>query len=222
MRLELLDRIAQQELGALALDVLLDDGGGDFGEYVRQDARREVDDGQFADALVDALGALETDQARADDKDALVVRVAQHRVQALRVVERHEAGFVLDRVQPGHRRHERPRACADAQLVVGDGLAALESDGLDRAVDLHDLFAEHRGDVIYLVEVGRAVLEHFLLGRLTEQHIGDQRAAVNVIRLFGDDRDRAGLIDRTDALDRADGGGAVADDNVVHSAHLSS
>ena len=47
VRLELLDRIAQQELDALALDVLLNDGGRDLGQYIRQDARREVDDSQF-------------------------------------------------------------------------------------------------------------------------------------------------------------------------------
>lgn len=62
-RLELRHRVAEQELYALALDVLLDDGRRDLGQNVRQDARREVDDGQLGNTLVDALGALQADEA---------------------------------------------------------------------------------------------------------------------------------------------------------------
>ena len=97
-RLELRHRVAEQELYALALDVLLNDGRRDLGQNVRQDARRKVDNGQLGNALIDALGALEADKARADDEHALVVLVAKHFVQMLRVVERHEARFVLDLV----------------------------------------------------------------------------------------------------------------------------
>lgn len=106
VRLELRHRVAEQEFYALALDVLLDDGRRDLGQNVRQDARREVDDGQLGNTLVDALGALQADEARADDEHALVVRLAEHFVQMLRVVERHEARFVLDRVQTLHRGNE--------------------------------------------------------------------------------------------------------------------
>ena len=107
VRLELCHRVAEQEFYALTLDVLLDDGRRDLGQNVRQDARREVDDGQLGNTLIDALGALQADEARADDEHALVVRLAEHFVQMLRVVERHEARFVLDRVQTLHRGNER-------------------------------------------------------------------------------------------------------------------
>ena len=86
MSLELRHRVAEQELDALALDVLLNDGRRDLGQNVRQDARRKVDNGQLGNALIDALGALEADEARADDEHALVVLVAKHFVQMLRVV----------------------------------------------------------------------------------------------------------------------------------------
>ena len=86
---------------------------------------------------------------------------------------------------------------------------------------LHRL-AKHGGHIVLLVEVLRAVPEHFLLGGFAEQHIGNERTAINVIRFGGDDRDGADLVRRADSLDSADGCGAVADDNVFHSAHLSS
>ena len=192
------------------------------GISVRTFGRMRVDDGQLGNALIDALGALQADEARADDEHTLVVRLAEHFVQMLRVVERHEARFVLDRVQPLHRGNERARAGADAQSVIGDGLAAFERDGLLFRVNVLHRLAEHGGDVVLLVEVLRAVPEHFLLGGLAEQHIGDQRTAVNVIRFGGDDRDGADLVCGADALDGADRCGAVADDYVFHSAHLSS
>ena len=221
-RLELRHRVAEQELYALALDVLLNDGRRDLGQNVRQDARRKVDNGQLGNALIDALGALEADKACAYDEHALVVLVAKHFVQVLRVVERHEARFVLDRVQTLHRGNERTRAGADAQAVVGNGLAAFEGDGLLFGVDVLHRLAEHGGHIVLLVEVLRAVPEHFLLGGFAEQHIGNERTAVNVIRFGGDDRDGADLVRGADALDGADRCGAVADDYVFHSAHLSS
>ena len=52
--------------------MLLNDGGRDLGQYIRQDTRREVDDSQFLDALVYALGAFEADQARADEVELAV------------------------------------------------------------------------------------------------------------------------------------------------------
>ena len=125
-------------------------------------------------------------------------------------------------VQTLHRGNERARAGADAQSVIGDGLAARERDGLLFRVNVLHRPAEHGGDVVLLVEVVRAVLEHFFLGRLAEQHIGNERTAVNVIRFGGDDRDGADLVRGADALDGADRCGAVADDYVFHSAHLSS
>ena len=98
--LELFDRVLEQELDPLGLDMLLDDGGRNLGQHVGQDARRKVDDGRLLYALVDALRALQADQARADDEHALVVFAAQHGVQMFGVVQRHKAGFVFDGIQP--------------------------------------------------------------------------------------------------------------------------
>ena len=213
---------SEQELDALGLDMLLDDGGRNLGQHVRQNARGEVNHGQFPDALINALRALQADQARADDEHALVGFAAQHGVQVLGIIQRHEAGFVFDGIQPCHGRHERPRAGADAQLVIRDGRAVLQFYRFSRRVDPDRLAAEQRGHAVFLIKVSGAVLEHFVLSRLAEQHVGDQRAAVNVVRFLGNDRDRTVLIHCADALDRADCRGAVADDNIIHIAHLSS
>ena len=195
---------------------------GHLGQHVGQDAGRQVDDRQLFYALVNALRALQADQARTDDEHALVVFGAQHGVQVLGVVQRHKAGLVLHRVQPRHGRHKRPRAGADAQLVIGNFFAVLEHNGFGRRVDGCCLAAEQRFDAVFFIKIGRAVLKHFVLGRLAEQHIGDQRAAVNVIGFLRDHCDRAFRIDRADAFDRTDRCGAVANDNIVHFAHLSS
>ena len=216
------DRVIQQELDALLFDMLLDDRGRVILENVGQDTGREIAHRDRLRQIDDALGALEADQAGAHDQHALVAALAQQPAQALGVVERHERGLRLDAVQAVHGRHERAGAGRDAQLVIGDDLARLQRDGFRRRIDRRDGLAQHRGHAVLLVEIGWAVLQHFLLGGLAEQHVRDQRAAVYRIRLARNDGDRAFVIDDADALDDAGGGCAVADDDVIHVVHLSS
>ena len=189
---------------------------------VRQDARCHVDGQDGLRAVYDALGALEADEARADDEHALAPILAEHDVQLLGVVQRHEAGLVCDLIQPFHRRHERARTGGDAQLVIGNQRAVVHRDRLARGVNRGGRFAEQRGYAVFLVEVFLAVAEHLFLGGFAEQQIGNQRAAVDRVRFRGDQGDGAVLIDHTDALDHAGGGGAVSNDDVIHMVHLSS
>ena len=164
--------------------------------------------------MQDALRALEADQARADDQHALVPALAEHGLEAQRVVERPEGRLVLHLLQPVHRRDERHGAGGDAQTVIGKGFAGCERDGVRAGVDGGDGFALEGAHAVRGLVVRRTVGEHVFHRRLALQQIGDQRTTVKGIGFLGDQRDFAGLVDAADALDAAERGRAAANDDV--------
>ena len=171
--------------------------------------------------MQDTFCALQTDQARADNQYILVLLIAQQASQTVSIVERHERGLCFNGIQTLHRRDKRTGTGADCQLVIRDLVTVFQNDSLCVLVNAGDGAAEHCGYIVCFIEIARTIV-HLFLGGLAEQEVGDERAAVGEMRLAGNQDDFTVLVDRTDALNRADSGSCIADDNILHFAHLSS
>ena len=203
---------------ALFLERLLEQVARGLVELALHQVAHDVHHGDLGAACGHAGGRLEPEKTAADDHDALARAHAHH---AMRVLEIAVGDHPVE-VMPRERDHERHRAGADHELVVGDR-AVLAVHHLRVAVDAADLLAEAAGHAGRLVE-GGVMGDDLFVGLLARENRRQHDAVVVAARLGVEERDLVGIgRGFRQVLDHAAGCHAGADDDqflfhVLHSA----
>ena len=218
---ELCHGIGQIELHAQTFQIALEEGGTVFIQYIRQDTRCHINDGQGLGQMQNAFCTFQTDQTGTDNQYILILLVTQQTCQAMCVIQCHKGGLILNGIQTFHRRDERAGTGADGNLVIGNRFAVFQYNLLGVFINSGNRAAQHGGNPVCFIEVIRTIM-HLIFRGLAQQQIGDERASIGKMRLTGNQDDFTLLIHRTDAFNRTDCGGCIADNHIFHVAHLSS
>lgn len=206
-------RSAEVEAHAGAFRGLPHQRGAGLVQHAREHPVRKVHHVDGLDSAGERLGALQADEPRAEDEHLAVCGDAL--LKAQRVVQRHEKVPVFHAVKAFDWRHKGPRTCGVQQFIVLYYRAVLQRNGFLGGVDALRGFSQQGGDAVFFIKTVLPPLDARKVG-LSLQQVGNQRPAVHVVRLFGNEDDFALAVVPSKALDAARGRRGIADDDQSH------
>ena len=211
LSLKLCHRVPQHEPEAVFRQVLFQDGGAVRVQIGAHGVRCKVADSDAPGPVPEALGALQADEARADDEHPALL--ADGLFQGQGILQRGEEEAVFHCLQPLEAGGEGVGTQAEAEGVVAEGLPRGEDHPLRFRLQLLRRHAVAHLHPVLFIEIFPPPA-HARDIRLPLQVVGDEGSAVVGEGLGGDEGDLPLPVPAADTLRAADAGDAAADDEI--------